>query len=152
MAIKKNKDNLGYRVSQIHSLKFSFKDIEIERLNKLFRTKNALALNTTTSLNIDNEKSTIIIDINTHLVDNQKDDILVEHSGRTVYAVKGLDVVYNKDQNYFDIPDGLIIQLFSIAYSHARALLAIELSPTIYKDKYMLPVIDPKFFLKKDNK
>lgn len=147
-----NKDNIGYRISQIHSLKFSFKDIEIERLNQIFETQNALALNTSTSFNIDKEKSTIIIDINTQLVDNEKENVLVEHSGRTVYIVKGLDSVYNEDENNFDLPDGLVIQLFSIAYSHARALLATEISPTIYKDKYMLPVIDPRVFLKKDNK
>lgn len=152
MAKKAKKENLGYKVSQIHSLKFSFKDIEPERLNRIFEAQNALGLNTSTSLNIDKEKSTITIDINTILIDNQKEDVLVEHSGRTVYVVKGLDIAYNEDDNNFNIPDGLIIQLFSIAYSHTRALLATEISPTIYKDKYILPVVDPKVFLQKDEK
>jgi len=152
MAKKSNTDNIGYRISRIHSLKFSFKDIEIDRLNQIFETQNTLAINTSTSLNIDKEKSTIIIDINTQLIDSEKDDVLVEHSGRTVYIVKGLDGVYNKDEDNFNLPDGLVIQLFSIAYSHARALLATEISPTIYKDKYILPVIDPSVILKKDAK
>ena len=152
MAKKAKKENLGYRVSQIHSLKFSFKDIEPERLNRIFEAQNALALNTNTSLNIDKDKSTITIDINTILIDNQKEDVLVEHSGRTVYVVKGLDTAYNEDGNNFNLPDGLIIQLFSIAYSHTRALLATEISPTIYKDKYILPIVDPKGFLQKDEK
>ena len=150
MAKKTKKDNLGYRISQIHTLKFSFKDIELDRLNQLFEEQNNLALNTKTSLNIDKEKSIITIDINTNLFDKNNDEILVEHSGRTVYQVKGLEAVYNAQENTFDIPDGFIVQLFSIAYSHARALLATEISPTIYKDKYILPVIDPSSLLKKE--
>lgn len=150
MAKKTKKDNLGYRISQIHTLKFSFKDIELDRLNQLFEEQNNLALNTKTSLNIDKEKSIITIDINTNLFDKNNDEILVEHSGRTVYQVKGLEAVYNAQENNFDIPDGFIVQLFSIAYSHARALLATEISPTIYKDKYILPVIDPSSLLKKE--
>lgn len=150
MAKKTKKDNLGYRISQIHTLKFAFKDIELDRLNQLFEEQNNLALNTNTSLNIDKEKSIITIDISTNLFDKNNDEILVEHSGRTVYQVKGLGDVYNTKENNFDIPDGFIVQLFSIAYSHARALLATEISPTIYKDKYILPVIDPSSLLKKE--
>lgn len=148
MANKTKKDIIGYRISKIHSLKFSFKEIEAERIDQIFSKQNALSLNTNTSINIDKEKSSITIDINTFLVDQAKNEVLVEHSGRTVYVLKGLEDIYNKENNNFDFPDGLLIQLFSIAYSHARALLATETSPTIYKDKYVLPVIDPTAFLK----
>jgi len=40
-----------------------------------------------------------------------------------------------------------------IAFSHAQALLATELNPTIFSNKYFLPVIDPKTLLpQKENK
>ena len=148
MAKETKNDNLSYRISQIHSLKFSFKDIELDRVNRIFDEQNTLALNTNTSLDIDKEKSTVTIDISTSLIDKIQDEVLVEHSGRTVFLINGLDKVYNEDNENFDLPDSLIIQLFSLAYSHARALLATEISPTIYKDKYILPVIDPSQFLK----
>lgn len=151
MTEKSKKNNLGYRISRIHSLKFSFKDIHVDRLNQLFEKQDTLSLNTNTSLDIDKEKSAITIDINTNLIDKEKDEILVEHSGRTVYQINGLDKFYNSEENNFDIPDGLLVQLFSLAYSHARALLATEVSPTIYKDKYILPVVDPTGFLKKED-
>ena len=150
MSKKTKNNNLGYRISQIHSLKFSFKDIDLDKLNKIFEQQNTLALNTNTSLNIDGQKSTITIDISTNLIDKIADEVLVEHSGRTVFLINGLDKVYNEIDENFDLPDGLIIQLFGIAYSHARALLATEISPTIYKDKYILPVIDPSQFLKQN--
>lgn len=148
MAKETKKDNLSYRISQIHSLKFSFKDIELDRVIRIFEEQNTLALDTNTSLDIDKEKSTVTIDISTNLIDKVEDEVLVEHSGRTVFLINGLDKVYNEDNENFDLPDSLIIQLFSLAYSHARALLATEISPTIYKDKYILPVIDPSQFLK----
>jgi hypothetical protein len=148
MAKKIKKDTLRYKISQIHTLKFSFKDIELDRLNQLFEQQNRLGLNTKTSINIDKDKSIITIDINTNLFDKGNNEDLVEHSGRTVYQVQGLENVYNPYDKNYDIPDGFIAQLFGIAYSHARALLATEISPTIYKDKYILPVIDPSKLLK----
>jgi hypothetical protein len=148
MSKKSTTYNLAYRISQIHTLKFSFKDLETGRIDQLFDSPNALSINSNTSLIIDKEKSTITIDINTELIDTKKEDTLVEHTGRTIYIVNGLGSVYNKEKDNFDLPDELIVQLFGIAYTHSRALLATEISPTIYKGKYMLPVIDPRIFLK----
>lgn len=148
MAKKLKKDNLGYRISKIYTLKFSFKEIELDRLDQLFENQNSLAVNTKTSLNIDREKSTISMDINTILIDKNTDEFLVEHSGRTVFEVKGLEDLYVATDDNFDIPDRFITQLFSLAYSHARAILATEISPTIYKDKYILQVIDISQLLK----
>jgi hypothetical protein len=152
--MKKQKETIeiGYRIIKIHTSKFSFEDLNEESVEKLFNTPNLLAVNMNTILNIDKEKSTITIDIGTGLTEKQNNQILIEHSGRTIYQVKGLESVYNKEKDYYDIPDGLLLQLYSMSYSHARALLATEISPTIYKDKYFLPVINPNDLIKKKEK
>jgi len=152
--MKKQKETIeiGYRIIKIHTSKFSFEDLNEESVEKLFNTPNLLAVNMNTILNIDKEKSTITIDIGTGLTEKQNNQILIEHSGRTIYHVKGLESVYNKEKDYYDIPDGLLLQLYSMSYSHARALLATEISPTIYKDKYFLPVINPNDLIKKKEK
>lgn len=149
MTKKEKNISLSYKISKIHTLKFSFEEIDNDRAEYLFETPNALFLHTNVVLNIDKEKSTIAIDINSNLSDKEKKEVLVEHSGRTIFHFKGLNDVYNEKEDIFDIPDGILVQLFSLSYSHARALLAMEVSPTIFKDHYILPVIDPTEFLKK---
>jgi hypothetical protein len=98
-------------------------------------------------LEFDNEKSTINFDINTSLfisIDKKK---LVEHTGRTSYFVEGLISTFNNETDSYDLPDALMLQMAGIAFSHARALLATELNPTIFNNKYFLPVINPKTLL-----
>ncbi|MDD3721601.1 MAG: hypothetical protein PHW92_03805 [Lutibacter sp.] len=152
MAKQKEKIEIGYRIIKIHTSKFSFEDLDEKSVEKLFNSTNLLAVNMTTMLNIDKEKSTITIDIGTALTEKGNNRTLIEHSGRTIYHVQGLKNVYNKGKDYFDIPDGFLIQLYSLAYSHSRALLATEISPTIFKDKYFLPVINPIDLIKQKSK
>lgn len=38
------------------------------------------------------------------------------------------------------------------AFSHVRALLATELNPTVFSNKYFLSVIDPKILLPQKEK
>ena len=64
-----------------------------------------------------------------------------------MYKIEGLEQTYVDKKDSFDLPDNLIVQLFSISFTHARALLSIELSPTIYKNRYFLPIIDPTSIL-----
>lgn len=144
--------NIAYRVAQIQTIKFAFKEIEQEHFNKIFGEGNFLSIDINTSLNIDKDKSTVSIDINSSLIETESENSLVEHSGRTVFAIKGLENTYNELESRFDLPDNLIIQLFAISFSHARALLAVEISPTVYRDKYTLPIIDPKKFILELNK
>lgn len=139
---------IGFRIVKIHTSKFLFEDLDEELLNELFDAPGALAVNMNTSLNIDKEKSTISLDVGTELVKKETGSVLVGHLGRTSFLIKGLDRVYDKEQDAYNLPDGLLIQLYSIAYTHARALLATEISPTVYKDKYFLPVVNPADFIK----
>lgn len=149
MAKKEKNISLSYKISKIHTLKFSFKEIDDDSVEHLFNNPKALSLHTNIAINIDKEKGTIAFDINSNLSDKEKEEVLVEHSGRTTFHFKGLNDIYNEKEDIFDIPDGILVQLFSLSYSHARALLAMEVSPTTFKDHYLLPVIDPMEFLKK---
>ncbi|TDO03148.1 hypothetical protein [Sunxiuqinia elliptica] len=141
---------IGYRIIKIHSVKFNFEDYNEDIIDELFRAEDALGLYINTSLKIDKENSIITIDIATKLVNNNDDKTIISHTGRTSYHVKGLDKVYDIEPDSFDLPDDFTIQLYSLAYSHSRALLSTELSPTNYRDKYFLPVINPSQFIKKD--
>lgn len=143
---------LRYKVVKINTLKFIFEEIDEGNFVKLFNdNSDLLIVNLSTEISFDIKKSTISIDINTKLINQESKAELIKHSGRTTFMVEGLDKTYNKKEDYYDIPDELIIQLYGLAYSHSRALLTIEISPTIYKDKYFLPVINPSNFINKEN-
>lgn len=141
---KSKKVDIGYRIGKIHSTKFSFTDISDEKVNNLFNSEDSLGVNISVSMSIKNEDSSIVIDISSQLMDNTEGNVLIEHTGRTVYFIKGLEKVFNSKNDSFDLPSELLLQLLSIAYTHSRALLASEISPTCYHEKYFLPVIDPR--------
>jgi hypothetical protein len=140
--------DLGYRIAKIHTTKFTCEDNSEERIDQLFSHIDGLGINIQTSLSIDHKKSIITIDFGTELIDKENGKALVEHSGRTSFYIQGLNELYNKEKESYDLPDDFAIQLYGIAYTHARALLAAEISPTAYKDKYFLPVVDPTQFIK----
>lgn len=143
---------IGYRIIKIHSIKFNFEDYSEEVIDKLFNTMDSLGLNLNTSLKIDNDTSIITIDIASKLINNSDNSVIITHTGRTAFHMKGLDKIYNKETDSYDIPDDLTTQLYGLAYTHTRALLASELNPTSFRDKYFLPVIDPSQFVKNKEK
>lgn len=149
---KDKKIKLGYKILKIHTTKFSFTDIDSDELTNLLDSKEDLGINVNVSLNINKDESTLTLDVSTQLIKTKDKVFLVEHSGRTVYFVGGLEGTFDKEKNVYNLPNDLLIQWYSIAYTHSRALLAIEISPTVYKDKYFLPVINPLDLLKLDKK
>lgn len=148
MAKAGQKIEIGYRIVKIHTSKFLFEETSEEALNGLFGTPGALEISMNIKFNIDKEKAVIDLDVGTALIKKETKTALVEHVGRTSYLINNMDQVYDKGQDTYVLPNDILIQLYSIAYTHARALLATEISPTIYKDKYFLPVIDPSDLIK----
>lgn len=141
-----NKKALKYRITKIFTTKFSITDIQEEVLEKLLNSDTELNIKIDISLNVETPK--ISIDVHSQLSNVAESTTLVEHTGRTLFFLEGLEDYYNKQNDAFELPDNLLIQLHSIAYTHARALLATEISSTIYKDKYFLPVINPSDLIK----
>lgn len=94
---------------------------------------------------IDESKAEIIFDIVTDFFEPESKEVLISHIGTTKYVVQNLPS--SDDKESFNIPDQFMVMLYSIAHSHARALLASDLQNTIYKDKMFIPVVDPKNIL-----
>lgn len=139
--------NIGYRISKIHTTKFSYTELDEAELSTLFQTPNGLNVNFNITMNINKDTSRVTIDISSELFDTKAKRALVNHTGRTTYFVQGLEQTYNEEMNAYDLPKDLLLQLNSIAYTHARALLSTEISPTCYHEKYFLPVINPQILL-----
>lgn len=146
----KNKEvNIGYKIDRIMTTKFSFNELENENLDELFTNDNRLKINLNVNFNISKENSSISFEIESTLVDSLNNIDIIYHKGKTEFGIEGLEQTYRKEDESYDLPDNLIIQLYGISYTHARALLTTELSPTIYKNRYFLPVIDPSSIINK---
>ncbi len=139
---------LAYKIIKIYTSKFSCTEIEDDNLVEQFNTPDLFTVGLGSTLTIEKEKSTVTIDISSQLIMKATKETLVEHTGRTSYLVKGLEEIHNAEKDVYDFPDVFLTQLYAIAYSHARALLSTELSPTVYKDKYFTPVVNPAQFIK----
>lgn len=145
----KSEITLGYRITKILSTKFSFSEIDETILDTLL-AENGAGININLSTQIDKNKSSITIDVNSTLFNSADNSILVEHTGRTTYFVQGLETTFNDTKNAFDLPNALLVQIYGIAYTHSRALLASDLSSTCYREKYFLPVINPTELIKQN--
>ena len=78
-------------------------------------------------------------------------EVVLKSKSFTSFRIKNMESFTKKDekgQDAVDLPDELWIALFSMAYSHARALLAKSAGPTIFKT-LIIPPINPESEFKK---
>lgn len=144
-----DKVKLSYRIKKIQTINFSFVEINKIDFESLVENPNGMGINIDVSLAVNADHKEITIDVSTKLFVTEDNNVLVAHTARTGFYVEGLAQVQNKEQNSYDLPIGFSAQIIGIAYTHARALLSVEISPTVYRDGYFLPVIDPMKLLPK---
>jgi preprotein translocase subunit SecB len=73
-------------------------------------------------------------------------EVILKSKSHTSYGIKNMESFTIKDekgQDAVDLPDALWISLFSMAYSHARAMMARSAGSTIFKT-LVLPPINPE--------
>lgn len=133
-------ENIGYRIVQIKTHKISITEpdhIEFEDMTVSGKVNF--------SVKVLNNVVEMLFDIVTEYVDANTKEVLISHMGRTKY--EAVNIPISEETKMVNIPDQLVVTLYAMAHSHARALLASDLQNTIYKDKVFTPVIDPKEIL-----
>jgi hypothetical protein len=70
--------------------------------------------------------SKIEIDIISKLLRNSEREILFHHTGRTIFGFINLDFFYNKEKGIFDIPNGFVNELNSMAYGDFGSISASD--------------------------
>jgi hypothetical protein len=138
----------NYRVSKISTSYFNAFELPENELTKLFEEPGLIGLQVNTAINISTDAKSIAIDIESELSKKVNKELLIAHKGRTIFSVDNLQDFFKPESNSFNLPSNVLVQLFSLAYTHARALIAIEISPTVYKDKFFLPIVDPNIMIK----
>lgn len=149
------KIKFNYRVSKINTFIFNVFELPENEVSELFAEVGLIGLQVNTTINIPSDAKSIRIDILSEISKKASNELLITHKGSTIFAVDNLQDFFIPESNSYHLPSSVLVQLFSLAYTHARALIAIEISPTVYKDKFFLPIVDPnamiKSFLKNDS-
>lgn len=146
---KKQNLSVNYKVLKVNTSNFSFEEIPDNDLEKLFKDGKNLQLKVNIRQTFNLEESAITVDVVSKLLNTLDGSTLISHTGRTIFLVKNLEKYKINNSDLFDLPENFIVIIYGLAFTHARALLAVEISPTAYKDHYILPLIDPAIFLKK---
>lgn len=89
----------------------------------------------------------ITFEINSEFINNITKEILVSHLGVTKFKLINAQSIFSLDSSTLHMPDQLLVTLYAMAHTHARALLAADLKNSIFKDKLFIPIIDPKVIL-----
>lgn len=132
---------LKYRILRIYTAQFSFEDIDEKEVNKLAGALGSVNVKMKLGLKVDAKTSEILISISTDWIKTADQVKLFNHTGNTLFHIENLNDILDEESKEYLFPNPFLIQIQSLAYSHARALLAIEISPTVYKDKFFLPIV-----------
>jgi len=84
-------------------------------------------------------------------LDVEKKFLLGNLSLSNLFSIIALERFINKEDKTFSLPEILEVTLISISLSHSRAILLAKCAGTFLQNA-VLPIMDPKAFIKKPNK
>ena len=141
----KNKQGLKFRISSLEDLGYTFKkpedSVPTDRID--FSLEN--------SLDIDVESGTISFILTPQFTTGKRDPKLIAKLAFKVeFDVPDLaQFVDDADEDVIQLPDQLVVTLFSISYSTMRGVF-YEKSRGKMAERLILPIIDPKIILQKE--
>lgn len=148
--MKQNTPQIAYRVEEIRTTKFVFTEMETTAIDELFSKEEGSKLDLGARVDIDDKNKRVSFSIHSKILKDSQ--IIIEHIGKTTFLIQGLELMKAEKEGVYDFPDVLLSQLYALSYSHARALLGMEMSRTNFKDKFYLPVIDPMMLVNNTGK
>ena len=83
--------NLGYKVAKINTTKFSYSDLEEDKVAFLFENEDNLKVSLDVNMGISLEKSEIFFEINTSLSNRENDESVITHIGKTTFSAASND-------------------------------------------------------------
>lgn len=142
------KSKYSFRITNISTTKFLFEDLQLDYFINLIKNKE-LGMAIDLAIDIKKDINLFSIIIKSVFSDKTESKIVIEHIGKNSFEINEMSEIYDSKKDSFILPDGLLLTLVNMAYTHSRALLAAELSSTMYKDKLFLPILPPELLLKK---
>jgi|SRR5699024_628085 len=142
---KNNEEGLKFRISTLEDLGYTFKkpqeSVPTDRID--FSMEN--------NLDIDAESRTITFILTPQFTTGKRNPKLIaELAFKVVFDVQGLEQFVNDDdEDVIELPDQLVVTLFSISYSTMRGVF-YEKGRGTMAERLVLPIIDPKIILQKE--
>lgn len=137
--------SFAYKVKGIETRKIEINfDIGFDILNSLRDDNVKKKIDVKTLFTVEKSKNLLHFEITTYVSHKETDTKFIEHIGVTIFSILNLEIAFDETNNKFNLPNELVHQLFSISYTHCRALIAAELNKTIFKDILYLPIVDPR--------
>jgi len=141
--MEKTAIELAYGITQIKTKSIAIQEPDGYALDDIdVIGQVGLEINVETDFTVD-----ITFEIASDFIDKKTGEKLVAHIGITKYKLVHAEAIISKEDMTLKMPDQLMVTLYSMAHTHARALLATELKNTIFKDQLFIPIIDPKSIL-----
>lgn len=139
--------------SKAKPIEWAIKEIKEQEflVNEYIQQINGINFNYHVDLTILVPSELISIAITSTYVDATSKEVFMKGRSMTSYQIKNMKLMSRKEENgndLVDLPEPLWISLFSIAYTHARALLAKSSAGTKYSHM-LLPAINPTTEFKK---
>lgn len=97
-------------------------------------------------LNFEEEENIVEFTIKASFTDFQTKEVFLSGKVLTQFRVMNLSKFSNKIDDTYEFPGDSMVMLFSMAFTHNRAILAKNVSGSIYSN-IIIPVVDPKAVL-----
>lgn len=96
------------------------------------------------------EEDALLMSITFSFIKSETKEVIMRSKVMTIYLIKGLGTRIKKinDIEHIDLPDQLWIAIFSIAFTHTRAVAARSSAGSKYSN-LLLPLINPEAEFKK---
>lgn len=96
---------------------------------------------------MNSEESTVELILTVIFSMGLTDEAFMKIKTSNIFHIPELEQFNNNDNNRFNIPENILVVLFSLSVSHTRALLSKSALGTKYAELY-IPIINPSELLK----
>ena len=136
--------NIRFRIHRLEDLGYTFQKPE-ESI-----PTDRIDFSMDTHLDVNQEKGQIIFILKPRFTSGKKEPKLIaELIFKVEFEIQNLNDVVTKKEEGFNIPDSLVVTLFSISYSTMRGVF-YEKSRGTMAERLILPIIDPTSILQKE--
>lgn len=142
---KEEKLNIKYRVVGIKTIGLNIEACEVEEVNSL-EALSEIDVDVDVALYLKDVKEGIIFEctINSSFYNKTSKKVHVKSSIKSQFEIVGLiGEQESKGKTSYNLPEPLILNIVSIAYSQARGVLSAHLAGTEYDQYLFLPLVPP---------
>lgn len=139
--MEKQNETISFGVARIKDLAFEID----ETANVDEKLTSQVTFNNAMSFSLEQGQIHFVIDVR-FFTDKVENSTFLRGKAQTTFFVENMQKFVKEDTNEIDLPHDALVAMFSISFSHTRALVAKASMGSRYNNLY-LPLINPKELL-----